>query len=68
MPIEYEMLRNVPPAMKECPVCLEPRPDFLRGQVQSSWRKFLRLPYCAVICHCCRNIIGWERPPNRRMR
>lgn len=50
MPIECEQLRG------------EPFPEFMRGQVQSTWRRLLRLAYCAVICHNCKQITGWEKP------
>ena len=62
MPIECELLRNAPYALEECKHCGEPFPEFLRGQVQSDWRKWLGLRYCAVICHACKRITGWEKP------
>lgn len=62
MPIECEQLRNAPYAREKCDFCGARFPEFMRGQVQSWWRKLLRLPYCAVICHCCKEIIGWEKP------
>jgi hypothetical protein len=62
MPIESEILRNYPYAREVCCKCNAQFPEFQRGTVQSSFRKFLRLPYCAIICHECKNIIGWEKP------
>lgn len=62
MPIEWEQLRYAPPALKKCKYCSAPNPDFMRGEVQSTWRRILRLPYCAVICHRCKRLTGWEKP------
>lgn len=62
MPIECEQLRNAPYAEEECKHCNEPFPEFMRGQVQSTWRRMLGLPYCAVICHKCKKLTGWEKP------
>lgn len=62
MPNEYEKLKGAPYAKEECPKCGGAFPEFMRGMVQSGWRKLLRLPYCAVICHHCKEIIGWEKP------
>ena len=62
MPKEVELLRYAPYAKETCPKCGAPFPEFLRGQVQSDWRRWLRLPYCAIICHGCKEIIGWEKP------
>lgn len=62
MPIEYVLLKNRPYAVEICRHCGEKAPEFLRGMVQSSWRKLLGLPYCAVICHACKNITGYEKP------
>jgi len=65
MPIECEQLNRQPCAVKKCPKCGTLFPDFMRGQVQRS-KRFLgilwRRPYCAVICHGCKKIIGWESP------
>jgi len=66
MPIECEKLRHTPISMSRCPKCFEPSPAFLRGQVQSTWRKILGLKYCAVICHRCRYIVGWEKPKKEK--
>jgi len=62
MPIECELLRGAPYAKEECPQCQQPFPEFMRGQVQSTLRRLFGLPYCAVICHGCKQIIGWEKP------
>jgi len=70
MPIEYTLLKDkAPPTGLSCDQCdpfggreLTPRDLFMRGQVQSTWRRWLRLPYCAVICQGCKTIIGWEKP------
>lgn len=62
MPLEAETLRRYPYAREKCSKCGEPFPEFMRGQVQSTWRKFFGLPYCAVICHRCKQVIGWEKP------
>ena len=67
MPIEYKLLKNEPYAMEKCPKCNQQFPEFMRGMVQSGWRKILRLPYCAVICHNCKEIIGWEKPDMRKI-
>ena len=62
MPIECAQLRNAPYAREKCGECGAAFPEFVRGQVQSWWRKLRRLPYCAVICHECKEVIGWEKP------
>jgi len=62
MPIECEQLRGAPYAKEECKHCGEPFPEFMRGQVQSTWRRLLGLRYCAVICHKCKKLTGWEKP------
>lgn len=65
MPIECKLLERQPYAFEECPECKEPFPDFMRGQIQRGKRWFFigpKRPYCAVICHGCKNIIGWEAP------
>lgn len=65
MPIEYLLLKNAPYAREKCKRCGGPFPEFMRGIVQSRWRRLLHLPYCAVICHKCKNCIGWEKPAKR---
>ena len=62
MPKECAMLEGAPFAKAMCDKCGARFPDFMRGQVQSWWRKKLGLPYCAVICHKCKEVIGWEKP------
>jgi hypothetical protein len=65
MPTEVALLNNKSFAFERCPKCGTCFPEFLRGQVQRS-KRFLgflwRRPYCAVICHACKQIIGWEAP------
>jgi hypothetical protein len=67
MPVECRLLEREPFAVEKCPKCGTLAPEFMRGQVQRS-KRFLwvlwRRPYCAVICHGCKEIIGWESPPN----
>lgn len=62
MTVEYTQLKSQPYALEECKHCAEPFPEFLRGMVQSTWRRWLGLAYCAVICHKCKLITGWEKP------
>lgn len=59
---EYDLLLRKPYAKEKCPICGEPFPEFMRGQVQSWIRHKLGLSYCAIICHNCKNAIGWEKP------
>jgi len=62
---EYELLQRKPYAKEECPKCGELFPEFMRGLVQRSKRWFfigLKRKYCAIICHKCKQIIGWESP------
>jgi hypothetical protein len=68
MPVEYtELIDELEPFLT-CPVCMRVREEkkpfraFMRGQVQSRWRKLLRKPYCAVICSDCKEIVGYEQP------
>lgn len=65
MPIEALILSHAPYAKEKCQKCGERFPEFMRGQVQRS-KRFLgigpRRRYCAVICHACKEIIGWESP------
>ena len=63
MPIEYALLKDKPLAMGKCPKCEARDPNFMRGLVQRPKRFlwiFWKRPYCAVICHECKEIIGWE--------
>jgi predicted nucleic-acid-binding Zn-ribbon protein len=65
MPIEYTLLRDKPLPFDICPKCGKPFKIFMRGQVQKPKRFlwiFWRRPYCAVICHRCKNIVGYEEP------
>jgi hypothetical protein len=59
---EYDLLKSKPYAREICPKCGAEFPEFMRGLVQSRWRKILGMKYCAVICHKCKEIIGWEKP------
>lgn len=65
MPIEYRLLKNKCYKIKICPICHESNPLILRGEIQRS-KRFLwilwKRDYCAIICHNCKNIIGWESP------
>ena len=71
MPIEYTLLKGKPwPATKcsnngKCD-CWQTEEPFMRGQVQSWWRRMLGLPYCAVICPILHNIVGWEKPEKKK--
>jgi len=71
MPIEYVLLKDAPVTPVKytrfygmtCPECRAwPYKPFMRGQVQSWWRKLLGLPYCCIICERCKQIIGYEKP------
>lgn len=63
MPVEYERLPGKPVTLDRCPSCgMWPFFPFLRGQVQSSWRKLLRRPYCCLICEHCKEVVGYEKP------
>ena len=69
MPVEFTLLEREPHAIEKCPNCGTLAPEFMRGLVQRN-KRFLgflwRRPYCAVICHSCQKIIGWESPPDSR--
>jgi hypothetical protein len=65
MPIEYRAFMNLPLSDIRCPRCGVSSNGFMRGQVQRSKRLayvLWRRPYCAIICHVCKDIIGWESP------
>ena len=62
MPIEFRLLQGKSEPFDYCPKCHEPFESFMRGQVQSWWRKFLAIRYCAVICSNCKEIVGHEEP------
>ena len=36
--------------------------DYAKARGDKSLRPAPKRPYCAVICHGCKNIIGWEAP------
>jgi hypothetical protein len=62
MPIECETLK-AQPEKQDCPHCdYKGGLDFLRGQVQSAWRRLFGRPYCAVICPVCKEVVDWEGP------
>jgi hypothetical protein len=67
MPIEFTALYHKPEPFAHCPGCGSPRfESFLRGLVQRSrrrwWWPFQIRAHCAVICHECKEIVGWEAP------
>ena len=62
MTIEFAQLKDAPPAKARCEFHPHAGNDFMRGQVQSNWRRVLGFAYCAVICTECKQIIGWEKP------
>lgn len=65
MPMEYMRLRNTQPKLLNCPKCglgFTKGNAFMRGLVQSGLRRFFRLPYCAIVCHRCKQVVGWEKP------
>ena len=59
---EYTQLQGAPYALESCKHCGAGFPEFMRGMVQSAWRRLFAIPYCAVICHECKEIAGWEKP------
>ncbi len=60
MPIEFVRLKDKPQPMLRCPKCGYLFVAFMRGQVQNRWRKWLRRPYCCLICSKCKEIVGYE--------
>ena len=63
MPIECDTLKGKPSSIDRCPECRKYLGEpFMRGQVQSWFRKILRMKYCAVICNNCKEVIRWEKP------
>lgn len=62
MPREFGLLKNEPNPAEFCPHCSSAFEPFMRGLVQSAWRRWLGLPYCSVICYACKDIVGHERP------
>jgi hypothetical protein len=67
MPIEYALLKDAPAPIAACPKCgAQPFEPFMRGQVQSSWRKLFGRAYCCVICARCKDIVGYECPKKEK--
>lgn len=64
-PIEVEQLSGAPPRLEWCPICACPFLPFMRGQVQSWWRRLFNRPYCCLICWSCKRIVGYEHPDGR---
>lgn len=65
MNIEVGLLSKMPYALEMCPHCGQRFPEFMRGQVQRGKRWLWvgpKRPYCAIICHGCKEVIGWEKP------
>jgi hypothetical protein len=65
MPEECVLLKDAPYNLEQCPLCSTEFPNFMRGMVQRR-KRFLgflwKQDYCAIICHGCKNIVGWESP------
>lgn len=65
MPIECTQLDAERCKLKQCPKCGAGFNPFMRGQVQRS-KRFLWVlwprDYCALICHACKEVVGWESP------
>ena len=65
MPVETKLFMNIPLSDIKCPRCGVSSNGFMRGYVQRS-RRFAYVlwsrPYCAIICHVCKDVIGWESP------
>lgn len=59
---EASALEGAPYALEKCKHCGTEFPESMRGEVQSPVRKFFRMRYCAVVCHHCNEITGWESP------
>jgi hypothetical protein len=68
MPIEYVLLNDLPEPLPHCPACGAPFRSLMRGMVQNWWRRLTRQPYCAVICFECKQIVGYEKPPQEEHR
>ena len=62
MPVEFTLLKDKEQELKICPKCKKNIEYFMRGEVQSSLRKFFKLKYCAIICRSCKQIVGYEKP------
>lgn len=66
MPREYTLLKNQPSPLDSCPTCGDaPFVPEYRGMIQSTWRRWLGLPYCCLICTTCDDMVGYEKPPAR---
>jgi hypothetical protein len=68
MPIEASLLSVEPEPFDACPECGHmPFRSFLRGMIQRSRRPWFGFgkprDYCAVICSECKEIVGYESPP-----
>lgn len=59
MPIECETLKDKP-TKNQCQKCKSKFEPFMRGQVQSFFRRVFGMNYCAIICRKCKEIVGWE--------
>ena len=63
MSIEAAQLKDKPEMFEQCPKCgARPFKASTRGELQSAFRKWLRRPYCAVLCSACKKIVGYEKP------
>lgn len=60
MPVEAVVFEKRPEPLTTCPKCHKPFRSFLRGFTVSLWRRFFGLPYWAVICSECKDIVGYE--------
>lgn len=68
MPVECDLLSSAPVPLARCPKCgATPFDPFMRGEVQRfrrSWWFGRKRDYCALICWQCKEIVGYESPPN----
>lgn len=66
MPPEFDQLKDKPAPINRCPFCdARPLVPFLRGMIQRrkrGWWFMAPVPYCAVICSECKEIVAWEAP------
>jgi len=60
VPVEYTLLMDMPEPMDFCPACGFPFRSFMRGMVQCWFRRWLKRPYCCIICDHCKEIVGYE--------
>lgn len=66
MPMEYVQLMHQRVPLDHCPKCgVIPFVPFIRGTVQSWWRKLIGQPYCCLICSECKDIVGYEKPEKK---